>query len=99
VVLVPTAEVDWIGAEGDYVSIHAGRAHYQLRETMKQLETQLDPARFVRIHRSTIVNVDRIRGLEPYFRGEYVVVLQDGTKLKLSRRYRGHLESALGRKL
>jgi len=64
---------------------------------MKHLEAQFDPARFVRIHRSTIVNVERIKELQPYFRGEYVVVLHDGTSLKLSRGYKQHLEAALGR--
>jgi len=68
-----------------------------LRETMKRLEAQLDPARFVRIHRSTIVNLERVKELQPFFRGEYVVVLHDGTTLKLSRGYREHLEAKLGR--
>ena len=90
-------DIDWIEAEGDYVKIHAGRAWHLLRETMKHLETQFDPARFVRIHRSTIVNVERIKELQPYFRGEYVVILQDGTSLKLSRGYKERLEAALGR--
>jgi two-component system LytT family response regulator len=79
------------------VRVHAGRAWHVLRETMKHLETQFDPVRFVRIHRSTIVNVERIKELQPYFHGEYVVVLQDGTHLKLSRGYKEHLETALGR--
>jgi two-component system, LytTR family, response regulator len=64
---------------------------------MKNLETQLDPERFVRIHRSTIVNLERIKELQPFFRGEYVVVLQSGITLKLSRGYRDHLEARLGR--
>ncbi len=68
-----------------------------LRETMKRLEAQLDPARFVRIHRSTIVNLERVKELQPFFRGEYVVVLHNGTTLKLSRGYREHLEAKLGR--
>jgi len=69
-----------------------------LRETMKRLETQFDPGRFVRIHRSTMVNVERIRELQPYFRSEYVVILHDGTTLKLSRGYKDHLEAVLGRR-
>jgi two-component system LytT family response regulator len=97
VTVVAVRDVDWIEAEGDYVKIHAGRAWHLLRETMKHLETQFDPVRFVRIHRSTIVNVERIKELQPYFRGEYVVILHDGTKLKLSRGYKEHLEGALGR--
>lgn len=90
-------DVNWIDADGDHVTIHAGRDRHQLRETMKRLEQQLDPARFVRIHRSTLVNVDRVKALQPYFRGEYVVVLQDGTSLKLSRGCKPLLEAALGR--
>jgi len=97
VTILGVKDIDWIEAEGDYVKIHAGRAWHLLRETMKHLETQFDPARFVRIHRSTIVNVERIKELQPYFRGEYVVILHDGTSLKLSRGYKEHLETALGR--
>ena len=97
VTILGVKDIDWIEAEGDFVKIHAGRAWHLLRETMKRLETQFDPARFVRIHRSTIVNVERIKELQPYFRGEYVVILHDGTSLKLSRGYKDHLEHALGR--
>jgi len=97
VTLLGVQDIDWIEAEGDYVKIHAGRARHLLRETMKSLEARIDPARFVRIHRSTIVNVERIKELEPYFRGEYVVKLHDGTSLKLSRGFKPHLEEALGR--
>src|SRR5215470_14955454 len=98
VTLLNVRDIDWIEAEGDYVKIHVGKARHLLRETMKRLEAQFDPARFVRIHRSTIVNVERIKELQPYFRGEYVVILQDGKSLKLSRGYKEHLESVLGRK-
>ena len=97
VTILGVKDIDWIGAEGDYVKIHTGRVWHLLRETMKHLEAQFDPARFVRIHRSTIVNVERIKELQPYFRGEYVVVLHDGTSLKLSRGYKEHLAAALGR--
>jgi len=97
VTILAVRDIDWIEAEGDYVKIHSARAWHLLRETMKRLELQFDPARFVRIHRSTIVNVERIKELQPYFRGEYVVLLHDGTKLKLSRGYKEHLEAALGR--
>jgi two-component system LytT family response regulator len=97
VTILGVKDIDWIEADGDYVRVHSGRAWHVLRETMKRLETQFDPGRFVRIHRSTIVNVERIKELQPYFHGEYVVVLQDGTHLKLSRGYKEHLETALGR--
>jgi two-component system LytT family response regulator len=97
VTLVRVTDIEWIDAEGDYVRIHVGKAWHLLRETMKSLEAQLDPERFVRIHRSTIVNLERIKELQPFFRGEYVVVLQSGITLKLSRGYRDHLEGRLGR--
>lgn len=80
-------EIDWIEAEGDYMKFHVGPRTHLMRETMARLEARLDPAKFIRIHRSTIVNVDRLRKLSPSFAGEYVVVLSDGTKLKLSRGY------------
>ena len=97
IAVVPLDEVDWLEADGDLVKVHAGRNTWELRETMKEIESKLDPARFVRIHRSTILSVDRIRELQPWFKGDYVVVLKDGTKLKLSRRFRSLLEKALGR--
>jgi len=97
--IVSVDEIVWIDADGDHVRIHTLRAVHQLRETMAKLERQLDPECFVRIHRSTIVRVDRVKELQPYFRGEHVVILQDGTSLKLSRGYRSHLEAALGRPL
>ncbi len=88
-------EIDWIEAEGDYMKFHAaGRAHL-LRETMARLEARLDPRRFIRIHRSTIVNVDRVRKMSPAFAGEYAVILHDGTKLRLSRGYQDRLQELL----
>lgn len=88
-------EIDWIEAEGDYMKFHAGGRVHQLRETMSRLEERLDPRRFLRIHRSTIVNIDRVRKLSPDFAGEYAVVLQDGTKLRLSRGYHGRLQELM----
>lgn len=88
-------EIDWIEAEGDYMKFHvAGRAHL-MRETMARLEARLDPKRFIRIHRSTIVNIDRLRKLSPSFAGEYAVILHDGTKLKLSRGYHERIGALL----
>lgn len=88
-------EIDWIEAEGDYVKFHvAGRSHL-MRETMARLEARLDPKRFVRIHRSTMVNLDRVRKLSPTFNGEYTVVLHDGMKLRLSRGYHERIASVL----
>lgn len=88
-------EIDWIEAEGDYMKFHvAGRAHL-MRETMARLEARLDPKRFIRIHRSTIVNIDRLRKLSPSFAGEYAVFLHDGTRLKLSRGYHERIATLL----
>jgi two-component system LytT family response regulator len=86
------AEVDWIEAAGNYVRLHSGKEAHLLRETMNHLETRLDPRRFLRIHRSTIVNIERIKELHPWFQGEHVVILRDGVRLTLGRAYRGRLK-------
>jgi two-component system LytT family response regulator len=97
IIFLKTGEIDWIEAEGDYVKFHVtGRTHL-MRGTMAALEERLDPTRFIRIHRSTIVNADRLRKLSPSFEGEYAVVLQDGTKLRLSRGYHDRIKALLGR--
>jgi two-component system LytT family response regulator len=96
VAVVPADEVDWVEAAGDYVSLYVGRDAYLLRETMARMEERLDPERFVRIHRSTIVNVERIRELRPRLNREYVVVLQGGKELKLSRSYRDRFAAVFG---
>jgi two-component system LytT family response regulator len=88
-------EIDWIEAEGDYMKFHvAGRGHL-MRETMARLEARFDGRRFIRIHRSTIVNIDRVKKLSPSFAGEYAVVLSDGTKLRLSRGYHERVAALL----
>jgi two-component system LytT family response regulator len=96
---VDVAAVDWVEADGDYVRLHTGKSSHLLRSTLSALEAQLDPAVFVRIHRSTIVRLARVREFQPYFHGEYVVLLHDGTKLKLSRSYRDRLQTVLGQPL
>ena len=88
---VRVQDVDWIDSAGNYVRLHAGGRSHLLRETMKAIEARLNPATFVRVHRSAIVNVDRIASLEPYFHGEYVVTMRDGTKLTSSRSHSGRL--------
>jgi len=88
-------EIDWIEAEGDYMKFHTGEKSHLMRETMARLEARLDGKRFIRIHRSTIVNIDRLRKLSPSFGGEYAVVLEDGTKLKLSRGYHDRIAELL----
>jgi two-component system, LytTR family, response regulator len=89
------AELDWIEAQGNYVRLHAGRESHLLRETMDGLEAKLDPEEFLRIRRSTLVRVERIKELHPLFNGEYTVVLHDGTRLVSSRRYRKNLDALL----
>ena len=92
---VKDEEIDWVEAVGDYVRLHAGPQSHLVRETMTAMETRLD-RRFLRIHRSIIVNTERIKELHPYFNGEYSVVLLDGTQLKSSRGYRERLREHFG---
>jgi two-component system LytT family response regulator len=91
-------EVDWIEAADYYVQLHTGKKTHLIRETLNRLETQLDPACFLRIHRSTIVNTTRIKELKRHFQSEFIVVLHDGTTLKMSRSYRDNLAGFLGEK-
>jgi len=86
-----TAELDWIEAEGNYLRLHVGRESHLVRETMNRLASKLDPDKFLRIHRSTLVNIERIKELQPLFSGDYVVILRDGKQLTLSRSYRDKL--------
>lgn len=94
-----TSEIDWIEAEGNYVNVHTAQKSHLLRESISGLEAQLDPKEFIRIHRSTIVNLRRIKELQPWSHGEYHVILHDGTELTLSRNYRDNLQSVLGNNL
>ncbi|MBC7798537.1 MAG: response regulator transcription factor [Pyrinomonadaceae bacterium] len=96
VLLVKASDVDWIEAQDNYVSLHVGKTAHLIRETMQNLETRLDPNRFARIHRSTIVNIDSIKELHFDFNGDQTVLLKDGQKLILSRRYRQKLSDILG---
>ncbi|HEU4768979.1 MAG TPA: LytTR family DNA-binding domain-containing protein [Pyrinomonadaceae bacterium] len=95
VLLLKIDEIDFIEADGNYVKLHVGRKSHLLREKMHDLEERLDPARFVRIHRSLIVNLDRIKEMHPHFNGDYIVVLEDGRQLRLSRTRRENLEARL----
>ncbi|HJP84536.1 MAG TPA: LytTR family DNA-binding domain-containing protein [Gemmatimonadaceae bacterium] len=92
---VRAEEIDWIDAAGNYTALHVGGRKHLIRETMKSVESKLDPRKFVRVHRSAIINVDRLRKLQPYFHGEYVVTLQDGTTLTSSRGYSDRLRALL----
>lgn len=96
-VFVRTEEIDWIEAERNYIRLHAGGRTHLLRENLSRIESALDPAAFCRIHRSTIVNVDRIQAVESLFGGEYLVVLHDGTRLTSGRSYRRNLHALMGK--
>ncbi len=97
VILLKAEEIDWVEAADNYVSLHVGAASHLLRETMNGLERRLPSDRFLRISRSTIVNLDRVRELQPLFHGEYAVILTDGKRLSLSRSYRDRLSVLLGK--
>jgi two-component system LytT family response regulator len=93
IIFVEVDEIDWIGAAENYVELHIGRSSQLLHVTMNTLEKSLDPETFVRIHRSTIVNVNRIKELQPALHGEYVVTLQDGMRLQSGRVYNDKLKA------
>jgi two-component system LytT family response regulator len=97
--LLRASEIDWIEAEGNYVKIHVGAKLHLLRETISFLETRLDPGTFIRTARSTIVNVNRIRELQAWARGDFRIVLHNGAELILSRKYRENLEALLHKPL
>ena len=88
IIIVRSSSIEWVEAQGDYVMMHAQKAHHLVRETMSMMEKRLDPGRFARIHRSAIVNLDFISELRPLWGGDYRVLLQDGTQLTLSRNFR-----------
>jgi two-component system, LytTR family, response regulator len=89
-------EIIWIESEGNYVMLHTARKSHIFRETLTNLEENLNPHKFRRINRSSIVNLEFVRELHPHFRGDYIVFMQNGTELKLSRRYRGNLTQFFG---
>lgn len=94
--VIPVAEIDWIRADGNYVHIHVGGTRFLHRETLRHLQESLDPNHFLRIHRGTVVNVDRVREVHTLFQGHAEVVLHDGTRLDLSRRFRASACAVLG---
>jgi two-component system LytT family response regulator len=99
VFFLKTDEIDWIEAQGKHVSIHIGKETHLVREAMNSLETELDPKKFARIHKSTIVNIDRIKQLQPLVHGDFKVILRDSTVLTISRRYRQKIDELLGKSL
>jgi two-component system LytT family response regulator len=90
-----TDEIDWLCAQGNYVQLHSGRETHLLRETVDGMEHKLDPRKFIRLRRSTIVRTEQIKELHPLFNGEHAVILKDGTRLQSSRRYRENLDALL----
>ncbi len=94
--LVDVNSIDWVDAAGDYMCVHADGETYVLRGTMKHLEELLDPAIFIRIHRSAIVNRQRVTSMRPHRNGEYFLRLGDDTELKLSRKYKVNLQRLTG---
>lgn len=93
VVFLNTDEIEWVSAEGNYVLIHIGKEQHLLRETIRALQESLDPQKFIRIHRSTIVRLDHIKELHPTPHGDYDVLLRDGTSLVMSRSYKEKLRT------
>jgi len=97
--IISVDEIDWIESAGDYVYIHSDRKKYLIRETLTSLEQKMDAQKFVRIHRSSIVNIDKIKSMRQNEHGDFDVYLNDGTKLKLSRTYRVNFQKAIGSQL
>jgi two-component system LytT family response regulator len=95
VYFLKTDEIDWVEAEGDYLSLHAVSQTHLIRETMEKFHAKLDAKKFMRIHRSTIVNTERIKDIKPFFKGDYVITLINGKRLKSSRSYRHDIQALL----
>ncbi|MDQ3698761.1 MAG: LytTR family DNA-binding domain-containing protein [Gemmatimonadota bacterium] len=95
IIFLKTDQIDWIEADDDHVRLHVGPKRYVHRDTLTRLEQRLSPGTFLRIHRSIIVNVERIREMQPWFQGDYVLILQDGTKLTSGRSYREKVRALL----
>ncbi len=96
IVMVNICDIDWVEAADNYVELHIGSEKHLLRETMTVIEGRLNPRNYVRINRSTLVNVSRVKELQPLFHGDYAVILADGTRLSLSRNYRVNLDRLTG---
>ena len=96
---VPVVEIEWVEAADYNIRVHTSQQTYTTRLSLSYLADRLDPRRFVRVHRSSIVNLDRVREVQPHINGAYTLVLHDGTQLRLSRSMRPVLEKALGQRL
>jgi two-component system LytT family response regulator len=98
VIFLRTETIDWVEADGNYVRLHAGPDSHYFRETLASIEAQLAPEKFMRISRSIIVNLDRVKELQPLFYGDYVVILHNGSRLNMTRNYRDRLEAIIERR-
>ena len=98
VIFVRPETLEWIEADGNYVRLHAGNQAHYVRTTLARLESQLPPGKFMRISRSALVNLDRVKELQPLFYGDYAVILEGGSRLNMSRNYRDRVESMLAGK-
>jgi two-component system LytT family response regulator len=92
-IFVPLDEVEFFEAARNYVQVHAGTGQYRVRETLSTFAARLPASNFLRIHRSIIVNADRVKEVQPWFKGDYVLVLRDGTKLRSGRTYRDRVQA------
>jgi two-component system LytT family response regulator len=99
ITFLQTREIDWLEADDKYLHLHTSNGTRMVRQTLAAMESQLDPKKFLRVHRSTMVNVDKIKELQPLFNGEHSLVLEDGTRLTLTRKYKEKLFELLGRPL
>lgn len=99
IIFLKVNEVDWMEAAGNYIKLHVGNESHLVRETMNNIEKQLHPEKFVRIHRSTIINIERLKELQPWFNGEYKVILTTNTQVMMSRGYRENFNKAVGKPL
>ncbi|HEU4640977.1 MAG TPA: LytTR family DNA-binding domain-containing protein [Gemmatimonadaceae bacterium] len=97
IIFLRTDQIDWLEADDDHVRLHVGPKRYLHRDTLSRLEQRLSPNTFLRIHRSVIVNVERIREMQPWFQGDYVLILHDGTKLTSGRSYREKVRALVER--
>jgi two-component system LytT family response regulator len=95
VVFVPLRDIAWVRADGDFVHVQAGKQTYMVRETMAEVEGRLPAGMFARVHRSAIINVDRVREIQPWFKGDYVVLMDDGTKIQTGRTYRARVQELM----
>jgi two-component system LytT family response regulator len=99
VYFVNVQEIDWVESEGNYLRLHVGNESHLMRQTMNTLERLLSPSQFIRIHRSTLVNIERVKELQPWFGGEYLAILQGGKKLNVGKSYRKKLTDTFAQHL